>query len=385
MLITLQCDRVPESILDLEREMRQRYEPEYRRYNSEVDAWLAARRGVPVGKTFEECETPGQQAACDLSKFMDRYYLTDGKPDPAKTPEPMTLEGYPDRWELLDKVQTIPGLYALTALQTFYGKPCTMCIGWDRSKVFALVRDVKAKADDEKKQRMRAMWDAAMEKHHQFMSRCGRSNSAQPEVETFDLANCAGSYIVECALITEGWPDDMTEVLTMDITKPKNSGNVHLTAALDFKIFKGTMLLTPDRKALRAMVATQMDTDDNDEDYEKKEDQHNSEASVSGKRTAPLPVIQPGKKQKTNSGAASTPRPDRRLYFRLRGRETGEGEILPYPEPGHIDFLDDGCSSFAGVARNLEQFGGPIRFRGYKVSKTAKRAPENWGDFDFAV
>jgi hypothetical protein len=63
--------------------------------------------------------------------------------------------------------------------------------------------------------------------------------------------------------------------------------------------------------------------------------------------------------------------------FRLRGRETGEGEIMCDLEAGHLDFMDERCAAFKGVT-GIPHCGTDVEFEGYKVPK---RRPEPWESF----
>ncbi|KAF5972227.1 AT hook motif family protein [Fusarium bulbicola] len=54
----------------------------------------------------------------------------------------------------------------------------------------------------------------------------------------------------------------------------------------------------------------------------------------------------------------------RRVFYRLRGKETGEDEILPGAEAGEIDFLSDDCTKFSGVAYDLPYVDSSVEFTG---------------------
>ncbi|KAF7560414.1 hypothetical protein G7046_g3732 [Stylonectria norvegica] len=77
----------------------------------------------------------------------------------------------------------------------------------------------------------------------------------------------------------------------------------------------------------------------------------------------------------------STPTVFRRVYYRLRGRETGESEIFSEIGPGHLDFLTVDCVNFKGLVYGLPCFGNDVTFKGRKISDTPTRRPEAWEAF----
>jgi len=364
-----QCERVADSVATLEAAMRRDYEADHRVWQSAVRDWEAEQeRKKDVA--FAKCETPGQEAACSPTRFLNRYFLTDGKPDHTKAPEPMVLHGFTDGWTLQPEADKIPGLHISRG-----GKwPAqTVCIGWGRDDVWALARELTAQAEREVQEKLATIWQVAMEEHEQFTAQTQHRN--KPRSSPFNVDSITGSYIVQCQEITESWPDQIENVLTLDIATRKYPGGKVVDAAVNWGIFEGTMLLSLDQDALPKEVS------DSEDPFEEEDetDQDDDESNNPRKRTAPSASLpgQPGMKRAKQGEAAAL----RRVYLSLRGRETGEGEVYPDPYPGHIDFADDACSTFEGVT-GIDFIGGDVKFRGYKVSDTPKKEPEHWSAFD---
>ena len=69
------------------------------------------------------------------------------------------------------------------------------------------------------------------------------------------------------------------------------------------------------------------------------------------------------------------------LYFplRFRGRETGEGDVLPDPRRGYIEFTDGSYASFRGVV-DISHVGDGIEFTGWKVDGVPQRRAKPWNE-----
>ncbi|KAH6886340.1 hypothetical protein B0T10DRAFT_461790 [Thelonectria olida] len=85
---------------------------------------------------FTTCKTPSQRASCDVDHFLEHYFLTNGQPDPNKTPEPLTLQlDLTSRIDVHLKAEKIPGLYR--AGGDGMNRPA-LAIGWDEAEVHIL-------------------------------------------------------------------------------------------------------------------------------------------------------------------------------------------------------------------------------------------------------
>ncbi|KAK1249269.1 hypothetical protein MKX07_002785 [Trichoderma sp. CBMAI-0711] len=391
------CNRVPQSVLDIAAAMKTDYAPLYQKWQAECAAWDAEKKQRD-DEAFAKCKTPGERANCDLDRFMDMYFLTNGKPDKSKTPKPLALSGFQDRSSLHSRAERVPGLETCSG-----GPPSSreLCIGWDRSEVFALASRVSERAYEAEKAQQTAEWEQQMARHRRYIARSlgtGSGGSRQPD--KFDLARCLGSYIIQCDEIADQWPDVVRgHTLTMDISKGK--GNT-LLAAYDFGIIEGTMILSLSEDTLKAIVGgdtSESEASRSDDFYSSEDDGDGDEEGIHtqqpdggikrkagqfsslARATASAVVRHPVTAKRRKTGAM--PSLTRRVYLRLRGRETGEGEIIPDPDSGHIDFLSNSCATFAGLVYHLTFVAKNVEFRGYKVSDTPRVKPEAWEDFSY--
>ncbi|KAK6214047.1 hypothetical protein LQW54_004822 [Pestalotiopsis sp. IQ-011] len=131
------CDTLPASLLQLEQDMRRELAPELKVLDEKMKVWNAERQAERDGP-WTQRETPAEQAEEDLPRFMEHYSLTDGVPDPTKTPEILELRGYRDRSKLQEVAKRAPGLeivhHADPNLHIIY-------MGWDREAVWRHAED----------------------------------------------------------------------------------------------------------------------------------------------------------------------------------------------------------------------------------------------------
>lgn len=66
--------------------MRAEYEPRHFAWKQEAAEWDDA--------AWARCSTPKEKADFSTDRFFDHYFLTDGKPDPSKTKEPLVVPGF---------------------------------------------------------------------------------------------------------------------------------------------------------------------------------------------------------------------------------------------------------------------------------------------------
>ncbi|KAM0541066.1 hypothetical protein ACHAPJ_013391 [Fusarium lateritium] len=341
-------------------------------------------------EAFNRCTTAGEKAAYDLDLFLDHYFLTDGKPDELKTSEPLALEGFDQRLTLHLMAETIPGLHTVSGGS---GSNRTLCIGWNRSAVINLARSIDSRAREAAKQLKEEKWKEAMEEHLQYVS-ASTSKTIRPKgkgKQRFDLRQCQGSYIIKCDVVTDGWEDLALHILTLDIYAGKDG---KLTANYDFGIIEGTMLLADNEESLDAITGT---LDDSDADSETEDSEESEDGDEDGEREQKKgrkrSLVQDTKSKSKAKGKGNrsakrqkaAPSLSRRVFYRMRGRETGEGEILSDPEPGQIDFLNDGCTKFSGLAYHFPYVSDNVEFSGYRITDSPKGRPESWNDYSEAA
>ncbi|PNP46753.1 hypothetical protein TGAMA5MH_01704 [Trichoderma gamsii] len=394
------CDSVPESVVELEAALRREYEPLYRKWESDFAAWSAEKERLD-DENFDKCETPSEQAYFDIRRFLDRHYLTDGKPDRTKTPETLVLNTEGRLSDLSWKTRHIPGLYSWSSTCNTM-EPVTCFIGWNGDEIKRLGKEFDDREREAEKARRRSKWDENMEAHKQYIARTqsknGNTDGEDGESKPLDLSRLAGSYVIRCDAILDGWDTENTgDTLTMDVAVAPSSNGM-LVAAYNLGIIRGTMTLSLSDDALKEVfdpedeesedsVSDEEDENNEDEedDEDKKDDEDGSdtEQPTSGKkRKASLQqeededssLQQPAKKLKT----ATEPTPSRRVYLRLEGYETGNGEELHVPDPGYIDFTSNDCIAFEGLMKTLTYVGNKVKFEGYKISDEPQREPEHF-------
>ncbi|KAH6871632.1 hypothetical protein B0T10DRAFT_568209 [Thelonectria olida] len=153
-----------------------------------------------------------------------------------------------------------------------------------------------------------------------------------------------------------------------------------LVADFNFGTIEGIMILNLSKETLDAIAQNSSGSTDNSDT----EDEFDSdEPKVKGKRkhitTKTTKDADTGKKRKI------LPSVSRRVYYQLRGSETGEGQILPEPQPGHINFLNDQATRFVSLAYEVPYISGKVEFHGVKVSDKPLRTPESWDSFSWSA
>ncbi len=390
----------------------------WRAWTAEAAAWDAEQQ-ERKDAAWEACTTPAERATKDLDRFLTHYFLTDGRPDPSKTPEPLALTGFEDRFALHDKARKIPGLETCSGGE---GKTRTICIGWGYS-VQALALKMNVESRRRKKEQEDALWDAAMEEHRELAAATRKQGG--PKVvglspEPPNLQKCKGSYIIRCERVAQSYPS--RDLFTLDVGFGRGPNPRVLSGALEFSFFQGTMLLAleQDRRRLdqfsgvRKRVRDKFqdadseeegsveeeseeegseeegseeghseDDDSGEEDDEEDDtegedceevvDKHNH-AQPTRKRKAPPHISSPGRPTKKIKSAAQ------RISILLRGRETGMGEIQPDPEAGYLEFIDELFTHFRGKV-DLPYIGRAVEIEGFKIAPRAKQSAEPWDNF----
>ncbi|KAF4460974.1 hypothetical protein FALBO_12234 [Fusarium albosuccineum] len=367
-----QCDQVPEWVASLKQAMELELEPMHQQWVIDVRAWETTRRQQQEEALHNK--SPGEKANIDINWFMNYYFLTDGKPDRRKTPEPLALYGYDNLGRnIQDLVGRVPGLAWATGGTQFKS---TMCIGWGYMAVQTLARKITAEARDTKRKREKTDQENSMKAHQDYLSRSNQGGSSRgrparagnesPQT-SFDLRQCRGSYAVESNTLFRAWEGMFEDVcgstaprprFTLEIRDSKVAGV--LIAAVDFASFQGAMILSDSKRKLRDFLRDEGEDDEySDCDYdgeygtEDKEDNESDDDDDKDGESGP-----PRKRQKT------TPSASRRVFFRIRGCEAGE--YYSDPSPGYLDFSKDGYALFRGKCDLAEE--SDVDLKGYKVS-----------------
>ncbi|KAL0931166.1 AT hook motif family protein [Colletotrichum truncatum] len=202
----------------------------------------------------------------------------------------------------------------------------------------------------------------------------------------FDIGQCKGSYVMKCNAVMHGFDVSPKQPLTLNITVGKDG---LLIAAYDFGMIEGTMILSLSEEKLDSVVELDSAPEDREEDSDEypdysSDDEEHRPGQKTLKETAALKKRAAGSlsgQRLAKRSKRMTPSLSRRVYYRLRGRETGEGEILYETSSGHLDFLDAEGKQFAGLAYEFPYIGKNVEFRGSKVSDVPLKKPEPWGSF----
>ncbi|ETS79927.1 hypothetical protein PFICI_07456 [Pestalotiopsis fici W106-1] len=478
------CEQVPASVLKLELDMRRDHEPALKAWDQEVEDWEAEQESKENQAWFKY-SNPAERAKQDLHRFMEHYFLTNGRPDESKTPEPMALYGYDDRHLLRAAAERVPGLETWSGGT---GSMRTICIGWNRSAVISLARHVDRQSSRQEAERSDNLWLTAMKDHDRLVQQVRKEG---PRVQTRSiepptLQKCRGSYVIRCEEVSGQWPS--MAPFTLDVSRgvaPSISAG-----RLDMGYFDGTMLIALSNDRLEDYIQAQdeSDTEDDDsdghrysdsgsdshidgdsnhrrsdsdshsdaassdshgrrdnnnnnshrdsdsdsrsdsnrqsyssdsdsqndsnrrsysdshsdddderrtEDYDRysdsdSDDDHKEEETKSYNRLGSKRKRGPTRAEPTHSkrhrgrSPKETKAPAHRVFIRLRGRETGEGEIQPDPVSGHLDFSDENFTRFVGMI-DLPLLCGSVKLEGFKVSATARHRYEPWSTFSEAA
>jgi hypothetical protein len=179
---------------------------------------------------------------------------------------------------------------------------------------------------------------------------------------SFNLLKAAiGSYDVTCAEIAGNWGDG-DDTYTLDISKYE--GGNGLIGDFNFNILEGTMLFAESQAGLDQLVGNAAAGDESSEDEDRDDE---SEALKARGRPA---------KAKTDT------KQSRRLLLQWRGRETDEGQIHydNTSNTGYIDFTDNQCSKFKGVA-SFPAVGQKVPFEGVRVGDDPGHTATPWTEF----
>lgn len=232
-------------------------------------------------------------------------------------------------------------------------------------------------------------WAAAMEEHYEFVANLKKkqkkkkSGKVAVPSDKVRLEKCKGSYFIRCEELAANWNN--CDSLSIDIdTGPQPD---LLQAAVDFGIIEGTMLLAFHEAKLDAYIVTAgKGRYKNNSEDEGSEAEYTLSKGPSKKRKAPAESALPKRgrgrprKQEITESSSSSSRASKRLFFRLRGRETSENQVFYTPTKGYLDFTDDDFVAFKGVA-SIPAAGNKVPLEGFKISAEAASSADAWSNF----
>ena len=363
---------MPPQILKIEATLREEYKSTMNDYRDKLKAYRASKLPTRI-QAFEACATPTEEAKCDSSLFLQKYFLDkDHNPDRTKTPDLILLPGYTDKGlALTGRTQRVPALHVADA--GLEGASHVTVIGWNRERVNSKAHDIDIQQTDGRGiLRSSHDWDKQMVKHHIYMENLRRQReTSNPGVGTsFHRSDVAGTYVVESSYIQHEWPI-LSKQLSLRFFR---YGQL---AIFDIGIIVGLMVLGGSKAAVSKLVQEKnWDDDSEDEDLSSEdEDMSNGEEESSDKLCVDDEWSSDGpvKRQKINTDHS------RRLYFQWRGYNTVSGGIYFDPQnrnTGYLDFADDDATSFKGtICMDVRT---TTEFRGYNVPGLTGPLTMNW-------
>jgi hypothetical protein len=335
-------------------------------------------------ETFHSLSGPVERAEFDADLFVRHYFAPNGKPNHSITPGPLVLKGYKRDWGKIAKVtNSIPGLEFSLASQGYQND--IVCLGWDVAALRRIRKDIEVAY---KVEREKQLWQEAMKNHEKLVketrkAKKGRKGASEKNGDQRgELSRCVGSYIIRCDAIGSRYGT----LLTINI---QNSGPIEgiLVTAIDWGDVEGTMLLSSSEEELDNYIGSANgrenaydDIDEDDGDGEDWGSGHSTTLSKqSNKRKAPAANPKRGRPSKKAKVGLFSPR---RLHYRLKGHETGEGEMFCTPYKGYFDF-DDTYTSFKGKANS--PYIRSDAMEGLKTDNKPRRSAEPWNSFSEAA
>lgn len=337
-------------------------------YRDRMNAYRAQELPIRVQK-FEACATQTEEAECDASLFLRKYFLDeDGNPDQTKTPGFILLIGYSDRgMTLRGRTDRVPALHAADG--GLGGASNVMVIGWDRAKVNNEAHQIDMQqSHGGGVLRSSHDWHRQMMSHRTYMEGLydRKKNPDRKSGSAFHARDVHGRFVMECKAIQHKWP-----ILSKDMrVRIIQSGRL---AIFDLGIVFGLMVFGKTREDVMNFLQDR-DWDADPDDAESTDDEIESLDLSSDEQFSDERTGRSAKRQKIRS---SHPR---RLHFQWRGYNTMTGAIQYDPQDrntGFLDFANDDATSFEGNIY-MDVMGGEVSFQGYKVPGLTGPLTMNW-------
>jgi thiamine phosphate synthase YjbQ (UPF0047 family) len=391
-----QFDKVPRSILKLERKLRKEMEddtPKYLRNRAKWERYMAQKRSKTRRRSGQEesdedtawrklDDYPGQRANLDMDRFFNHYFLTDGKLDISKTPNPLRLDNITveNGKEVIRRTKALKGLHFCHTPQT---AGSVLCVGVDQ----ASVRDLTYKIRDEARaaaernfiRHQEELWKEDMQAHNILAGQlCQQKAEDFADSEPmWKLRDCSGLFILRSEQIRAQYPRHLRNTLRISAKLVRTNKGLALVARFDFGVCSGTMFLAESIQTLQGLA----EGDSHDMDAESDAE---TSANTSRKRKAPPSGRHAARKRKKPFRSDTDGQePSLTLLVSFRGRKNldGDSEIFHLPRNGKIDFYDDYHSRLKG---NVDLPGiGHVSFEGWKTQRGKRNVyePRSWDEF----
>ncbi|KAI1419720.1 hypothetical protein F5Y12DRAFT_205347 [Xylaria sp. FL1777] len=302
--------------------------------------------------------------------IIERYFLTSGQPDRAKT---ATVVGIPhDKYssyrsgQLRDAVDQISGLHHATGNGP---ETQTIFIGWDSA---AVNQAAERHASEEAKAAKAANQEREQERselHDEYLETLKRKKGSK-------AYSPVGTYIVDCQEIEGQWPDQADD-LSLDIQATDEPGIYE--ASFDFGILEGVMIIGRDEMAVK-QYCSQLDSESDDEEDSSEDEK---ESGSKRKHAAAAPKSR-GRGRPPKKAKASASSQSQKYHLKLRCAETVESMIYHEPSDGTITFQDKNMASFTGEA-SFPCVGTSVPFTARKTSDAVHGQGNSWSDYSEAA
>ncbi|TGJ82961.1 hypothetical protein E0Z10_g5812 [Xylaria hypoxylon] len=297
--------------------------------------------------------------------IMERYFLTSGQPDRAKT---TMVVGFPfDSYSSHRPDQLVEAAGNISRLHhaTSYGSKTQMVfIGWDSA---AVGWAAKSHSDNEAEAIKAADTEREVgrsELHDDYLKALARKN-------WINVYSPVGTYIVDCKEIEEQWPDEADD-LSLDIRAADEPGIYK--ASFDFGMLEGVMIIGEDEMSVER-YCSQLDGEGDDEEDSSKDER---KSGSKRKYVADAPKFcGRGRLPKKAKSSASR---SRKYHLKLRCAETMESMIHHQPEDGTITFTGENMASFTGEA-SFPSVGTAVTFTARKTSDSVHGQGNSWSDY----
>ena len=388
---------VPPQVLKIKTTLNEEYTGMHQDYRDKMKAYRAEQLPKRIQK-FEACTNPSEEAKCDASLFLRKYFLTDdGDSDRTKTPDVILLPGYTDKGLVLTgRTERVPGLHVANG--GLGGESNVMVVGWDRERVNRKAQEIDMQQTFGRGiLRLKHNWNRQMEIHHEYEAelRNQAGKYASKASSSFEIHDVGGNYVVACEAIQHDWPLLSKQMQIRIVIYGR-------LAIFDLGIVLGLMVLGKTQEHVTKLLQDDkwdadpfddVHTDDESDSEDASSDEQNSNderANTSSKDSdydvgdssntpAHFTSARPTKRQGVEN---SHPR---RLYLQWRGYNTMSGAIQFDPQnrnTGYLDFANDNATKFRGkILMAIDGTRSEISFEGYRVPGFAGPLTMDWNAF----
>ncbi|KAI1172045.1 hypothetical protein F4777DRAFT_23634 [Nemania sp. FL0916] len=338
---------------------------------------------------------PSLEACFDPDRFLAKYFLDDlrGEPAPEKQKEPLALKLWWDsgsdrggsRARLIQAAKHLPDLLIQAAeipaedKRGNLSEPRTI-VGWAKQVILQVeawkLEIAQAEVDEAKKEkRDKEKAILAKVKPHIDYARAHRS----PPTDPFTLSHLAGSYIMHCRQLQDGYRCDLGS-MALDIHAPTSTHGA--IAAFNFGLVEGTMLLAMSEESLERFREEQPVRESSSDEEESEYEWGYPPGTV--KKRKPTSTGSVNKMSFKRRLGESSSKPGR-VYLQWAGCETHNSYLVldeDHERTGYFDLDKTGLTA-RGQFYYRRMFGKdtPLVFTLLKVADKPKKTPDAWSSY----